>query len=191
MTKSNDGKSLTAPVKLTAREKELKAVTMRKAGYTLKQIADECGYAAPSGAHKAIMRSLKRLSDQIIDETDNLRALESERLDRLWHEAYMIATGAVTGTTVETRLKAMMACVQISRQRSRVQGLNKPEQVNVGNPADEAFKVSQLPSTSQQAHGILGALLSGEEGATLRLGAEEFEIEDILEALTGPVAGSA
>ena len=189
MKRHPDNKSDTTGSKLTAREREVRAVEMRKAGFPLHQIAKEIGYASPSGAHKAITRALRRLADKLNNDTEELRALETERLDRLWGEAYSQVTGKNVAT--ETRLKAIVACVQISRQRARICGLNKPEQVNVGNAGDKPFEVNQLPSTSQQAHGILGALLSGEEGGTLRLGEEDFSVEDILEALTGPVAGSA
>src|SRR3982751_6109849 len=62
-------------------ERQRQAVELRRAGATLGQIASQLGYATPFGAWKAITAVLRRNEST---DVDALRALECDRLDRLW-----------------------------------------------------------------------------------------------------------
>ena len=70
---------------LSALERKLAALELRKAGCTYEQIAAQLGYKNSSGAFKAVMKALKKT---LQDPSDDVRKLEIERLDdmlnRLW-----------------------------------------------------------------------------------------------------------
>jgi hypothetical protein len=65
---------------LSALERKLKALEMRKAGHTFQHIANELGYRSASGAFGAVMTALKKTLQEPADE---LRKLELERCDEL------------------------------------------------------------------------------------------------------------
>lgn len=63
-----------------SRDRAIKATEMRIQGYTFQQIADQLGWADPSGAQHAIRRNLVRREVESVDE---LRAVHSARLEQL------------------------------------------------------------------------------------------------------------
>lgn len=62
------------------RERDLRAITLKRQGSTYDQIAAEMGYADYSGAYKAVQRGLQ---DACREEASELVAMEAERLDAL------------------------------------------------------------------------------------------------------------
>ena len=101
-------------------ERERKALELRKAGATFDQIAEQCGYADKSGAFYAIKRAL---SDIVPPAVEELRTLDSERLDRLLL--------AVWKQALDGDLKAVDRALRILDQRARLLGLNAPVQVGL------------------------------------------------------------
>jgi len=101
-------------------ERERKALELRKAGATFDQIAEQCGYADKSGAFYAIKRAL---SDIVPPAVEELRTLDSERLDRLLLSVWKQA--------LDGDLKAVDRALRILDQRARLLGLNAPVQVGL------------------------------------------------------------
>ncbi len=108
--------------RLTARERERKAMELRLAGATYAQIAQALGISQ-AGAHKAVMRALKRLNEKLNEQAEQVRRLELERLDRmllaLWPQAQKGNHGAVD------------RILRIMERRARLLGLDAPKSVDV------------------------------------------------------------
>ena len=68
---------------LAVREKGRQAINLRMSGATIKQIANQLGYASESGAYKALMRELKETTQEMGESTEAVRQLELRRLDQM------------------------------------------------------------------------------------------------------------
>jgi len=77
--------STTSRKKIRAREREQKALELRKSGMTLAQIANNLQMSTP-GAKKAIERALEKIIDK--NDVEKVRALEFARLDSIIHELW-------------------------------------------------------------------------------------------------------
>ena len=73
-SKSNRGRQV------ISREKERRAMELRKAGATYQQIADQIGWSDGSSARQAVLRGLKRLGDEAAED---LRSLQYQRLNEM------------------------------------------------------------------------------------------------------------
>ena len=109
---------------LEIREKENRALELRRAGFTLQRIADEVGYADPSGAKKAIKRYYDRLE---AEANEFNRSEELERLDRL--------QVALWNRAIKGDEKAIRTVLRIMELRAKILGLFAPvkSQVEVLN----------------------------------------------------------
>ena len=74
------GESKASANRIAAAERQARALELRKAGSGYAAIAQQLGYAGPSGAYKAITTALRALTAEPAAE---LRALELARLDDL------------------------------------------------------------------------------------------------------------
>lgn len=101
-------------------EKERKVLELRRAGLTFDVIAQEVGYAAPSGAYHAFTNALRRTLNAAGSE--ELRELEADRLDRLQRFAW---TSAAQGN-----LKAIETILRIMNRRARLLGLDQPLKIS-------------------------------------------------------------
>lgn len=72
----------TRPKRLVARERDLRAVEMRKQGMTYAAIGAELGVSWQA-AQQAVQRSLDQTKADISENADELRAIEAERLDKI------------------------------------------------------------------------------------------------------------
>ena len=106
---------------LTAIERQIHAVELRKQGCGFQEIADRLGYAGPSGAHKAVMSALKRM---VQEPTDELRKLELERLDAMLNSLWPSIIG-----DVKYRPRAVEVALKIMDRRASLMGLDAPRQV--------------------------------------------------------------
>lgn len=100
---------------LNAVDKQVRALELRKAGKTLEQIANELGYASKSGAAKALSVALQKT---IQEPADELRTLESQRLDALLHSLW---PNALSGDT-----RAIDTCLRVMDRRAKLLGLDAP-----------------------------------------------------------------
>lgn len=81
MPETNHGGDRTSPqAKLSAKEKQKKALELRLGGATYQQIADNVGYTGPSAAHKAVKTALDAIPKEA---AESLRNLELARLDEM------------------------------------------------------------------------------------------------------------
>ena len=98
--------------------KELKVLELRRAGFTFQRIAEEVGYATPSGAQRALERIMTRNVPQAPDE---FRWQELDRLDRmqvaLWPRA-MKGDDRAIGTIV-----------RLMERRARLVGIDAPQRI--------------------------------------------------------------
>ena len=100
------GVTTTSVRNLSALDRQMQALDLRKSGASFAQIAQALGYATPSGAHKAVMSAIKKT---LREPAEEVRTLELERLDRLQMAAW---TKAIKGD-----LRAIMASCQLGKQR--------------------------------------------------------------------------
>lgn len=127
--------SKTSTRRTVARQRELDALELRKAGATYSQIGDQLGITE-QGAYAAVVRSLKRIVEQTSEEAAAVRTLEIERLDRLFLAAYRQAK--------EGHLGAIDRCVRLMERRAKLLGLDAPVKQDVtsgGEPVRIVVKV--------------------------------------------------
>jgi len=98
--------------------KEAKVLELRRAGFTFQRIAEEVGYATPSGAQRALERIMTRNVPQAPEE---FRWQELDRLDRmqvaLWPRA-MKGDDRAIGTIV-----------RLMERRARLVGIDAPQRI--------------------------------------------------------------
>jgi hypothetical protein len=98
--------------------KEAKVLELRRAGFTFQRIAEEVGYATPSGAQRALERIMTRNVPQAPDE---FRWQELDRLDRmqvaLWPRA-MKGDDRAIGTIVK-----------LMERRAKLVGIDAPQRI--------------------------------------------------------------
>lgn len=110
-----------------ARERELKAFELRKAGATLKIIADELGITE-AGVSLILKRVLARTAELTAEKVEDVRRLEIERLDAmllgLWDRAR------------RGNEKAVEACLKIMKRRADLLGLDAAKAMWLSGPDD-------------------------------------------------------
>lgn len=104
-------KQRTSQRDINAKERQNQALSLRRTGLSLAQIATACGYQSKSSAHKAIRAALKELPMQNAEE---LRTLEAQRLDDL-QAAWWLRAKKDVG--------ALHAVLRIMEQRARLFGI--------------------------------------------------------------------
>ena len=98
------------------KERQAKALELRKAGMTYQQIADALGYGSHSAAQKAIQSGLKAI---IREPAEDLRTLELERLDKMLASHWpAVLKGHVRSTEV---------AIRIMERRAALIGLDAPK----------------------------------------------------------------
>ena len=107
----------TSPRRVRARERELQAVELRKAGLNYRQIGEVLGISHVA-VGKAVKRALATYSEQTKEATDELRQLELERLDAL---TLAFSPKAMAGDTQAAKL-----ILRVMEHRSRLLGLEPP-----------------------------------------------------------------
>jgi hypothetical protein len=110
-------KSKTTAVMLRRQEREATAFEMRKRGATYTQIGKALGIPHDM-AFDIVMRALERLSRQVAEDADAVRAIELQRLDAL---IFAVWPEAQKGT-----IRAVDAMVRIMERRAKMLGLDAP-----------------------------------------------------------------
>jgi AraC-like DNA-binding protein len=93
------------------------ALSLRRQGYTLAEVAEKCGYQDKSGAYRAIKRELDRLP---AGDAADLRKLEVIRLESM----LKIAVEMAEDKSYRGRLFAVDRVIAISERLSRLMGLD-------------------------------------------------------------------
>lgn len=107
------GESLTSPRRLLAVERQVRALELRRAGFTYTQIAHSIGYRGRQGAQNAVCRALMRMPNRATKEE---LTLDLERVDSLFARPF---AAALAGD-----LDAVRVCLAIMERRARLLGLD-------------------------------------------------------------------
>jgi hypothetical protein len=126
MASTNQGGSPSpnSPRRISAAEKQARALELRKAGYTLVQIADKLGYASDAGVRKAIRTALEKTVKQPAEE---VRLLIQARNDEMLKAVYPRAK--------DGDLEAVDRVIKINRETAAINGLISAK-VKVGQDPD-------------------------------------------------------
>lgn len=136
------GLSKYAPRKAASLEREVRAMELRKHGYTFlaigKALVDE---HYPNGisrqaATKLVERSFKKLNADSKAEASSLRVLELARLDAMRIGLYDKATSGDTG--------AVLAMLKISERTAKLTGIDQPLQVETKSVVAQSLTDEQL-----------------------------------------------
>ncbi len=106
--------------RLCAKERQQRALALRRAGHSYDSIAQELGYRDRSGPYRAVAQALEVA---VMEEVQQLRVLESQRLDALLEAVWPQAAQGV--------LPAVDRAVRILERRARLLGLDAPQQNEV------------------------------------------------------------
>lgn len=117
------GESATSPRRIEAADKQRRAVELRRAGASFRQIADELGYASVSSAYKAVMVALRKT---LREPTDELRTLELERLDAL--------TLVLWPKALQANLAAIDRLLRVMERRAKLSDLDAPTKIAPTTP---------------------------------------------------------
>lgn len=126
------GKSKAAPEKVIAAERRVKALELRKLGFTYRRIGEQLG-VTEAGAHKMVTKSLRELDEKSAESAIEVRRLELERLDG-W--TLRVAQEIEKGRA----LRAIDRGLRIQARRAKLLGLDAPTKLELGQVTDELVK---------------------------------------------------
>jgi len=104
---------------------------LRCAGLPFEEIATRTGYAGRQGAKKAYDAACQRWA---IETVEQQRIIQSERLDRIFTQAYLSARNG--------DLQAIDRCLKIEKRRAELWGLDAPKQHTVTGADGNAIEIS-------------------------------------------------
>lgn len=99
-------------------DKEVRVLELRRAGLTWANIADQVGYADPTGAYAAYKRAVKRVLKEPVQEVLDQ---ELDRLDRL--------QVAVWGRAMKGDDRAINTILRLMERRAKLLGLDAAQKV--------------------------------------------------------------
>lgn len=111
--------SPTSPRRLQATERAIKALNLRRQGWSFRDIAQELGVTPPA-VHEAVTRMLRNMTHE---EADSYRKIELERMETMLK--------AIWGRVTEGELQAIDRAIRISERISRLLGLDAPVKLDV------------------------------------------------------------
>lgn len=126
------GKSKAAPDRVIAAERRVKALELRKLGFTYRKIGDQLG-VTEAAAHKMVTKSLRELNEKSAESASEVLRLELERLDE-W--TLRVAQEIKSGRT----LAAIDRGIRIQARRARLLGLDAPTKVKFSELTDPWFE---------------------------------------------------
>ena len=117
----------TRAVNATARENAWRALELRKAGRTYRQIAArlQCSLGA---AHKYVSSALAQLRGEVQESARELRELEIERLDDLERR---LRARLKPGCSEADCARLALAILRVSESRRKLLGLDAPQRVEM------------------------------------------------------------
>ena len=140
--------AMTSQQSVAARAKTVEIMDLKIKGYSFTEIAEKLGYKSRSSPFKQVKRELERISKKCSIQAEELRTLESAKLDKLETEAWkLIESGNPRGID---QVKS------ISESRRKLFGLDAPikqeitGEINVGDlRARLAARLSALADTPE------------------------------------------
>lgn len=124
------GKSIAAPEKVRAASKRLRAVELRKLGFTYQKIADQMGISR-TAAHKLVTKALIDIRERTNESTEELRTLELIRLDE-----YQLRVAQEIQKSGKP-LPAIDRALRIMERRAKILGLDAPAQFAVSSTINQ------------------------------------------------------
>lgn len=109
---------------VAARERESRAMDMRKAGATYDQIGERLGISKV-GAFKAVKRVLERTAKTTTEAADDVRRIELERIDAMLLGLWKAATNGDA--------RAVDSSMRLSKRRSELLGLDAPQRIEMSH----------------------------------------------------------
>lgn len=130
---------------IEARDRDTKALELRRINLTYAQIAERMGWRSASAAHDAVQRAL---ADSVAEPSAEVRQLELERLDDMARHLYRILGRAHYVVTQAGRLvypdpdspplqdpgpvlQAVAGLLRISESRRKLLGLDAPARARI------------------------------------------------------------
>lgn len=133
------GRQKTSKRRIESAEKRLKALDLRKAGMSYRQMAGHLG-VSPSMAHRYVLQALEMLDSDAKDKADLIRKLELERLDRMLEGFWDKASD---GGYYEAK-----RVLEIMERRARLLGLDAPEKHKLLGDVDDPVSI-YLPENNR------------------------------------------
>jgi len=132
MARTNVGTAAKTSVRrIKTTEKTLKALDLRKKGFSYTQIGTKLGCARQT-ACRYVLSELENLADKCREEAVHVRDLELQRLDEL----YLIAYRAISDGN---DLAGIDRCLRIMERRAKLLGLDAAQKVDVNGIAELHF----------------------------------------------------
>lgn len=131
MPRTNVGAAAkTSVLRITTAERRLKALDLRKKGFSYTQIGTKLDCSRQT-ACRYVISELEALADKCREEAAQVRDLELQRLDAL----YLVAYAEVE----EGNVPAIDRCLRIMERRAKLLGLDAAEKVDVNGIATLHF----------------------------------------------------
>ncbi len=132
MARTNVGTAAKTSVRrIKTTEKTLKALDLRKKGFSYTQIGKTLG-CARNTACRYVLSELENLADKCREEAVHVRDLELQRLDEL----YLIAYHAISDGN---DLAGIDRCLRVQERRAKLLGLDAAQKVDVNGIAELHF----------------------------------------------------
>ena len=107
--------------KLTAAERQRRALELRAQGWGYDRIAAKLGYRSRSGPWRAVNRALAEVRVEAVNE---MRTLENQRLDELWAGLWVRAAIMGDPPSASTALR-------VSESRRKLWGADAPDRLEI------------------------------------------------------------
>lgn len=139
------------PKQREQQELRLYALQLRSEGKTFQEIADELGWSGPSGAYHAIKKAREELRESgPVEDAEELRRLNNERLDALLRRAWPLAVGYTKdGVEISPDRKWMGVVQRILNDKAKLTGVYDlpPAEAHdgLGSPASAAEPAGSAP----------------------------------------------
>lgn len=133
--------------KLSAMDNRAKALDLRRAGASLRDIAKALGVSHQS-AKRYIDAAIADLHDSQNQKTEDYRAVEIDRLERLHMSLWQKALGGKRdGVEVPPDYAAVDRLIRISERRSKLLGLDASAAVKVSGDPDAPLTIRLVDET--------------------------------------------
>jgi len=121
---------MTQQGEVKAHDRQMQALTLRKAGVSYQSIADALGYKTAGGAWVAVKAALKK---RVQEPADELRTLELDRLDDMLK--------AIAPHVQAGNLTAIDRALKIQDRRAKLLGLDMPAKLDVTSGGEAITKI--------------------------------------------------
>jgi hypothetical protein len=132
--------SKTSERRLEAKQRQVIALEMRKAGASFPEIARELGYRGPSGAFNAVNNAIR---DWVAPAAEEVFELEAQRLDRLMLSYWQKA--------LDGEHKSAELVLKIMDRRAKLLGLDAPQRIDVTTMVKQWARANDYPEDAALA----------------------------------------